>query len=516
MTVKIVADVRENEQSRVALIEDGKLSEIFIEFNYDDDGKLSPREKSSSSIRQGDIFKARVEKLVPAISAAFVKLSRKTHSTVTGANNAFMYVDEYRSQQELKPGHELIVQVMRNARKNKAPRVTPRISIPGRWLVLIPNSDEAGVSRRISDINERKRLKHIADSLKTELGENGVIIRTAAEGITEEYLRSDLKSLVTLWDDILRKASQSQAPCMLYRDIGTLGRVLRDEVAGKIDEIIIDDANEFMNAQNFIDTFSTSRPDIKLYDGATPIFELYGIEDEIRKAVDRKIWLKSGAYLIIDQTEALTVIDVNTGKFTSEPDMRHTVLATNIEASEEIARQLRLRSIGGIIVVDFVDMDNEHDRHVLLRHFQKYLSHDRMKPKVFSITRWGLVELTRKRERPDLKSILTRNCYVCGDDGFIEREESIALSVKRFLRKITTANNAQAFLIETDMYMAGYIMRYLGEWEEELGRKIILAGNEELSRGKYKLIYQGNTDEAEKISREIRHNSTNKVIIFTK
>lgn len=516
MSVKIVADLRENEQSRVALIEDGKLAEVFIEFNYDDDGKLSPREKSSSSIRQGDIFKARVETLVPAISAAFVKLSRKTHSTLSGANNAFMYVNECDNPQTLKPGHELIVQVVRNARKNKAPRVTPRITIPGRWLVFLPNSDEAGVSRRISDINERKRLKNIADGLKSELGNNGVIIRTAAEGITEEYLRSDLKSLVTLWDEILRKSSQSQAPCMLYRDIGTLGRVLRDEVCGEIDEIIINDADEFMNAQNFLETFSGSKPDMKLYDGATPIFELYGIDDEIRKAVNRKVWLKSGAYLIIDQTEALTVIDVNTGKFTSEPDMKHTVLATNIEASEEIARQLRLRSIGGIVVVDFVDMDNEHDRHELLTHFQRYLSHDRMKPKVFSITRLGLVELTRKRERPDLKSILTRNCYVCGDDGFIEREESIALSVKRFLRKITAANNARAFLVETDIYMAGYISRYLDEWEKEFSRKIILAGNEELARGKFRLIYQGNIDEAEKISRDLRHNNANKIIIFTK
>ena len=507
MTVKIIADLRENELSRVALIEDGKLTEIFIEFNYDEDGKLSPREKSSSSIRQGDIFKARVETLVPAISAAFVKLSRKTHSTVTGANNAFMYVNEYENPEALKPGHELIVQVVRNARKNKAPRVTPRISIPGRWLVLVPNSDEAGVSRRISDANERKRLKSIAETLKSELGNNGLIIRTAAEGITEEYLRADLQSLVTLWAEISRKASESQAPCMLYRDIGTLGRVLRDEISGSVDEIIINDADEFANAQSFIETFSTSKPDMKLYDGITPIFELYGIEDEIRKAVDRKVWLKSGAYLIIDQTEALTVIDVNTGKFTSEPDMRHTVLATNIEASEEIARQLRLRSIGGIVIVDFVDMDNEHDKHELLSHFQKYLSHDRMKPKVFSITRLGLVELTRKRQRPDLKSILTRNCYVCGDDGFIEREENIALSVKRFLRKITGANNSQAFLLETDIHMAVYIAKYLAEWEKEFGRKIIITGNKDFTRGKFKLTYQGNINEAEKILRELRRNS---------
>ena len=505
MSVKIIADVRENEQSRVALLEDGKLAEIFIEFNFDDDGNLSQREKSSSSIRQGDIFKARVETLVPAISAAFVKLSRKTHSTVTGANNAFMYVNEAADPSALKPGHEIIVQVVKPARKNKAPRVTPRISIPGRWLVLVPDSDESGVSRRISDINERKRLKVLADTLRDEMPGHGLIIRTAAEGVTEEYLRSDLQSLVALWNEISAKAESTPAPCMLYRDIGTLGRVLRDDVAGEIDEIIIDDADEFENARNFIANFSPECRNVTLYDGITPIFEYFGIDDEIRKAVDRKVWLKSGAYLVIDQTEALTVIDVNTGKFTSEPDMRHTVLSTNKEAAEEIARQLRLRSIGGIIVVDFVDMDNDTDRHELLAHFQKHLSNDRMKPKIFSLTRLGLVELTRKRERPDLRSVLMRSCPVCGD-GFFEREESIAMSLKRFLRKVTSANNAQAFVIGADNYSAQYISRYLDDWQKELRKKIFVVGNDSFMRGKFRLEFQGNISDAENVIRNLRRN----------
>ena len=480
MTVKIIADIREREQSRVAVVEDGKLAEIFIEFNYDEDGQ-------SSAIREGDIFKARIETLVPAINAAFVKLSRKNHSRLTGANNAYMFLNDT----ALKPGHEVIVQVMKPARKNKAPRVTTRISIPGRWLVLVPNSNDAGISQRISDPSERKRLKVLADTLKSELPNHGIIIRTAAENITEEHLRSDLQSLIGLWNDISAKALSSQAPCMLYRDMGTLGRVLRDEISGKIDEIIIDDADEFANARSFIDTFCPECANVALYDGVTPIFDCYGIEDEIRKAVSKKVWLKSGAYLIIEQTEALTVVDVNTGKFTSEPDMRHTVLAANVEAAEEIARQLRLRSIGGIIVVDFVDMDNESDRHELLAHFQKYLSHDRMKPKIFSMTKLGLVELTRKRERPDLKSILTQGCPLCGENGFIERDESIALSVKRFIRKITSANNAQKFVIETDNHSAAFLRKYVGEWEKEFARKIIITGNSELSRGRFRLAFQG-------------------------
>ena len=487
MNVKIIADLREHEQSRVALIEDGKLAEIFIEFG---DGE---REKPSSShVRQGDIFKARVEKLVPAINAAFLKLSAT--SKIHGANNAFMYADE--AHNPLKPGHELIVQVVRNARKNKAPRATTRVSIPGRWLVLVPNSDETGISRRIADPSERKRLKDLAATLQAEIQSHGVIIRTAAEGINEEYLRRDLDSLVGLWHGIEAKSNSSPQPCLLYRDLGALGRVMRDEVSGKIDEIIIDDPDEYEAVQSIIERFYLDKPAITLYDGITPVFEYFGIEDEIRKALERKVWLKSGAYLVIDQTEALTVIDVNTGKFTSAPDMKHTVLETNKEAAHEIARQLRLRAIGGIVVVDFVDMDNDNDKHELLRHFEASLSHDRMKAKIFSITRLGLVELTRKRERPDLRSILTRSCPMCGDDGFVEREESIAVNIKRFIRKVTASNGAEAFVIMTDKHSAAYVGRNIEAWQEEFGRKILVVGTGELSRGKFRLEFQGCIDDA--------------------
>ncbi|MBQ6970739.1 MAG: Rne/Rng family ribonuclease [Synergistaceae bacterium] len=496
MNVKIIADLREQEQSRVAVLEDGKLAEVFIEYNSDEEGRV----KSSSHIRQGDIFKARVETLVPAINAAFLKLSAKVPGSPKGSGNAFMYVKEAQSPENIRPGREIIVQVVRSARKNKAPRVTPRISLPGRWLVLIPDSTEAGVSQRINDPSERKRLKTLADTLQAEIKSHGIIIRTAAEGINEEYLRRDLEALLDLRHEIEAKSDASQAPCLLYRDMGTLGRVLRDNVAGKIDEIIIDDPEEYETAKDFAGLFCPERPEVTLYDGITPVFEYFGVEDEIRKALDRKVWLKSGAYLVIDQTEALTVIDVNTGKFTSAPDMKHTVLETNKEAAQEIARQLRLRAIGGIVVVDFVDMDNDNDKHELLRHFGKSLSHDRLKAKIFSLTRLGLVELTRKRERPDLRSILTKSCPLCGDDGFVEREESIAVSIKRFIRKVTASNGAEAFVIMTDRHSAMYISGCLEAWQEEFGRKIFVVGTEGLSRGKYRLEFQGSIDDALRIS----------------
>ena len=500
--VKIIADLREPEQSRIAVLEDGKLAEIFIEYD-EEHAKLS---------RQGDIFKARVDKIMPSINAAFVAISSK--SAKNELRNAFLYLGESVHTSSLKAGQNIIVQIIKNARKNKAPRVSARISLPGRWLVLVPDSDETGVSRRIEDNAERKRLKKIAETLQSELADFGIIIRTAAEGISEELLRSDLNSLLELWNEIKHKADVTPAPCMLYRDTGALGRVLRDEITDRIDEIIIDEPEEFERTESFAQRFFPEKPNVTLYSGTTPVFEYFGIEQEIMKALERKVWLRSGAYLVIDQTEALTVIDVNTGKFTSAPDMRHTVLATNLEAADEISRQLRLRSIGGIVIVDFIDMLFEEDRHELISHFEKKLSHDRQKAHIFGITHLGLVELTRRRERPDLRSILTRNCPVCTDNGFVEREENIAMNIKRFIRKITGNNNSEAFMIQCAPYAASYISKCLAEWENEFGRKILIASMPEFSWSKYRLYYQGDIESTELQIKELKRNSKGQVIIY--
>ena len=490
--VKIIADLKDSEQSRVAVLEGGKLAEIFIEYDAD--------EGHSKLSRQGDIFKARVDTIIPAISAAFVTLTSK-HNHHHEPRNAFLYLEEGSG---IKQGNELLVQIIKTARKNKAPRVSTRLAIPGRWLVLVPDSDESGVSRRITDNSERKRLKAIAEELKGNLQGFGVIVRTAAEGISRDLLLADINSLLALWQDIRAKAEHSPAPCMLYRDTGTLGRVLRDDVSGHIDQIIIDDPEEYGQAKSFVERFYPEKPDIELYSGNTPIFEYFGIEQEIQKALNRKVWLRSGAYLVFDQTEALTVIDVNTGKFTSAPDMRHTVLATNLEAAEEIARQLRLRAIGGIVIIDFIDMDNPEDKHELISHLNKCFENDRQKARVYGITQLGLVEITRKRERPDLKSILTRNCPVCIDNGFVEREENIAMGIKRFIRKITSNNNAEAFIIQADLFMAGYVYHFLDDWEKEFCRKFFVAGMNDFERGKFRLEFQGSLADAEEKARTLR------------
>ena len=508
--VKVIADLREHEQPRVAILEDGRLAEIFVEYSLQDEDSEQQNAKLSRLSRQGDIFKARVDTLIPAINAAFLALTSKQTREHDG-RNAYMYLS---GGEKLKSGQNVIVQVTKNARQNKAPRVSSRVSIPGRCLVLVPDSDELGVSHRITDASERKRLKSIAEAFKAKTPGSGIVIRTAAEGIAEELLRSDLDSLLELWKDIKQKAKITPAPCLLYRDMGTLGRVLRDEISGRIDEIIVDEPDEFERAKSFVERFFPEKPNLQLYTGNTPVFEYFGIEAEIAKALDRKVWLRSGAYLVIDQTEALTVIDVNTGKFTSAPDMRHTVLATNLEAAEEIARQLRLRSIGGIVVVDFIDMEAEEDRRNLLARFGQYLSGDRLKARVFSITQLGLVELTRKRERPDLRNVLAKNCPLCEGRGYVEREENIALRVKRFLRKITSGNGAEAVILEVSAHMAKHIYGVLDAWESEFGQKIFVAGMPDFSAEKFRLEYQGNVKDAEAKAKTLRLSGKGSIIIY--
>jgi ribonuclease G len=487
---KIVADTAENEETRVAILENGRLSEIFIERMWDHQ-------------KAGEIYKARVESVLPGISAAFVSIG--------DGRNAFLYLNDAKDM-EVVPNQELVVQVTKSARKNKGARVTPRLSLPGRYLVLIPHGEEAGVSRRIAVEEERRRLRHFARKLRGE--DYGVIIRTAAEGVDEEALDQDVQSLLALWREIEHNASRQAAPCLLYKDMGLLGRVLRDEVHGDIDEILVNGEEEFESVRSFVSMlYGENRPDVTFYRGVIPLFEYYGIDREIEQALERKVWLRSGAYLVIEHTEALTVIDVNTGKFVGDMDMRHTVLATNLEAADEIARQLRLRAVGGIVVVDFIDMEFEEDRQTLLARLEEVFHSDRSRARVFSLTQLGLVELTRKRGRPDLKSVLTRSCPFCSDNGWVLREDTIAMSIKRFLRKIGHANKVEAVLLQANAAVAQYVRdTYLSFWEEELERKIVIAGMSDFAWSKYRIEAQGTREAVERRAQQMERRESTVVV----
>jgi ribonuclease G len=494
---KIIADTLENEETRVAILENGRLAEIFIERMWDHQ-------------KAGEIYKARVESVLPGINAAFVSIG--------DGRNAFLYLNDAKGR-DVTPNQELVVQVTKSARKNKGARVTPRLSLPGRYLVLIPHGDEAGVSRRIVVEEERKRLRHFAKELRGE--DFGIIIRTAAEGVDEEALAQDVQSLLALWREIEYNAAHQPAPCLLYKDMGLLGRVLRDEVHGDIDEILVDGKEDFEHVKDFVATLdegSGGRPDVSLYRGVAPIFEYYGVEREIEQALDKKVWLRSGAYLVIEHTEALTVIDVNTGKYVGSPvggamNMRRTVLDTNLEAADEIARQLRLRAIGGIVVIDFIDMEFEEDRQRLLDRLEEVFQSDRSRARVFSMTLLGLVELTRKRGRPDLKSVLTRCCPFCSDTGWVLREDTVAMSIKRFLRKVGHANKTEAVLLQTNALVAQYVSdTYLVFWEEELGRKILIAGTTDFAWSKFRIETQGTCDAVEQRAKQMERQEITTVV----
>jgi ribonuclease G len=487
---KIIADTLENEETRVAILENGRLSEIFIERMWDHQ-------------KAGEIYKARVESVLPGINAAFVSIG--------DGRNAFLYLNDAKGI-DVTPNQELVVQVTKTARKNKGARVTPRLSLPGRYLVLIPHGEEAGVSRRIASEEERKRLRHFAKDLRGD--DFGIIIRTAAEGIDEDVLAQDVEFLLSLWREIEHNAARQSAPCLLYKDIGLLGRVLRDEIHGNIDEVLVDGEDEFEHVSDFVSMlYEDGRPDVTLYHGMVPIFEYYGIEREIEQALERKVWLRSGAYLVIEHTEALTVIDVNTGKYVGSMDMRHTVLDTNLEAADEIARQLRLRAIGGIVVIDFIDMEFEEDRQMLLTRLEEVFQSDRSRARVFSMTQLGLVELTRKRGRPDLKSVLTRGCPFCNDNGWVLREDTVAMSMKRFLRKVGHANKSEAVLLQANSAVAQYVNdTYLAFWEEELGRKILIAGIPDFVWSRYRIEAQGTREAIEHRAKQMEQRESTTVV----
>lgn len=472
---QIIANVLDSEEMRLAILEDGRVAEIFCERMWE-------------TQKTGEIFKARVDSVLPGMNASFVSLG--------DGRNAFLYLEDARGI-EIKANAEVLVQVVKAARKGKGARVSTRVSLPGRFLVLVPGGSETGVSKRILDDDERKRLRQLARGLRSP--GFGLIVRTVAEGVSAEALQADLAMLLELWQEVSSLAEKQSAPALLYRDIGLVGRILRDELDGDVSEIVVDCPEEHEKVAAYVrDFFSENPPQVELYAGSVPIFEFYGIEKELASALERKVWLPSGGYLVVDQTEALTVIDVNTGKYVGATNLRQTVLKTNLEAAESIYRVLRLRSIGGIVVIDFIDMEHEGDKDILLQRMEELFRHDRCKARVYGVTQLGLVEITRKRARGDLKGSFTRSCPFCSGNGWVLKEDTVALSIKRFLRKVCRSGKSEALVLELYPAIARHIVEnYMEAWEEEFERKIFLREMPGFSWEKFRLDFQGSIAQAE-------------------
>jgi ribonuclease G len=453
----IIADINEFE-ARVALLEDKQLVEIQVE-------------RRGKERLVGNIYKGRVENILPGMQAAFVDI---------GLNrNAFLYagdilvdkadlgfegeigdskVEVPNIKDILKVGQEIIVQVLKQPGGSKGARVTTHITLPARSLVLMPTVNHIGVSRKISEETERERLKDILEEIKPK--NMGLIVRTVAEGKTREDFENEIEFLTRLYERIVSRQKYISAPRVIHAEESLVFRTVRDMFISSVDEFIINDSDAYQRVKAVAKIVAPVMYDkIKLYKGEDNIFDHYDLNSKIDKALSNKVWLKSGGYLIIDEAEALTVIDVNTGKYVGTNDFQETILKTNIEAAQEISKQLRLRDVSGIIIVDFIDMDILANKDKIVEELKNALKSDRTKTNVLGITELGLVEMTRKKVRRKLSSLVKMNCPYCSGSGYVFSLESMSLNVKRRVEAYILGKQTHDYLIEVHPKVLDYIMK---------------------------------------------------------
>ncbi len=476
MLKEIVISVSD-EETRVAVLEDRNPVELYIE-------------RSVTQRLVGNIYKGRVENVLPGMQAAFVDIGMD--------KNAFLYVEDALPARSpdghghhgsvlgtnicdvLKHGQEVIVQIVKEPIGTKGPRVTTHITLPGRFLVIMPTVDYIGISRRIESEKERERLKDLAARVKPR--NMGVIVRTVAEGVDEEDLRQDINILTKLWRKIQHRASHGPVPNLLHRDLELIQRIMRDVFTEDVDRLIIDSRSEY---EKILDLVDITGPRLKFkisLDERDNIFGDYGIEQELEKALKRKVWLKCGGYIVIDQAEALTAIDVNTGKFVGSTNLEDTVLRTNLDAAVEIARQLRLRNIGGIIIVDFIDMQKEDHRQQVLQVLEEEFRKDKTKTNILGITQLGLVEVTRKKVRPSLSEVMQRPCPYCEGRGKVLSEETVGIHFKNYICQLARQTTADTILVEANPLVAARLIgsggANLRELEQRTGKTLYIRGSQ--------------------------------------
>jgi ribonuclease G len=391
----------------------------------------------------------------------------------------------------LHKGQEILVQVTKEAIGTKGPRLSTQISLPGRYVVYMPNMEYLGVSRRIESRQERGRLKTIISKKKP--ANCAIIARTACEGIEEKQIESDITYLHRLWQDIKKRSEKAAAPSAIHEEVGLLVGMVRDIIADDVDRILIDSEKEHRKLMRYLRAFSpqfTSR--VKLYKDKTAMFDKYNVETEIEKSLDRKVWLKKGGYLIFDHTEALVAVDVNTGRFVGKKDQEETILETNLLAAREVPRQLRLRDIGGIIVIDFIDMEVEANKRKVLAEIRHHLRKDRSRAKAFAVSDLGLVEVSRKRVRPSLLHFFSEECPYCNGIGKVLSFESLAIKIERWIRRVGAKTREKKIQIRANSSLAIYLEEERSEMMDFLSRrykmKIEIQDDPRLHREDFKVI----------------------------
>jgi len=482
---KIILVTDDGEELRVALVEDGRLAEIYIE---------RPDRKSYL----GDIYQGKVENVMNGIDAAFVDFGLE--------KNGFLYVDEVTTPEgekrarrigdALKNGQQVLVQVTKDPMGHKGARLSTKISLAGRYLVYVPGGSGVGVSRRLRQ-SERERLRDISKELKPK--DAGLIVRTIAEGHGLEDLKRDLRYLSRLWSRLKKKAETVKAPGLVHKEVDVSLEVTRDLFNDTCESLIVDDAKRHKAILSFLDKEAPELlPKVRLHTGTEPLFEAYGIDEQIAKALERRVPLPSGGNLVIDHAEALTVIDVNTGRFTRGKGLEDTITKTNLEAAREVVRQLRLRDIGGILIIDFIDMAHAKNREMVLETLEAELETDRTKTYVVELSPLGLVEMTRQNTTDGARGILTRACPTCAGKARVLSEETMALNVERKVRALARKSQAKAWLIEVNGGVAERLSgARLKRLEKQIGRRVFLEGASALPVESYRVIAEGGVTHVE-------------------
>lgn len=444
MTAKIIIGANQDE-TRMGLVENGRLMEYLVE-------------RTAEQHLVGSIFKGRVCNVVRGIQAAFVDIGLE--------QNAFLYLGEKMAVTE---GQSVVVQISKDARGTKGPTATRELTLPGRYVVLLPHADYIGISRKITDKEERERLQTVLRAVKPE--GMGLVVRTAAVGVARELLERDVQELAADWRVLAARERVAKAPCLLRRELDLPIRIVRDYLRPNLTEIVIDNLPIYKRIEEIFSEMPQAQ-DIKLtlYQGVEDIFAYHQQSEAIAGISDRQVPLPSGGYLVLDYTEAMTVIDVNSGKFSGRENLEETIMQINREAAVEIARQLRLRDIGGIIVVDFIDMHTDSHKKEILNTLHQALAGDKLHPKVQDITVLNLVEITRKKSRQNLSSVLYAPCPVCDGSGRVQSRETLALEVKRRLRSLLKRRgSSKSLLIAANPWLAEWLVgKDLRAWEREL------------------------------------------------
>jgi ribonuclease G len=466
------------EETRVAVLENNQLIELLIE-------------RSESEKIVGNIYKGKIENVLPGISSAFVNIGLE--------KNAYLYVSDVIPTEGHSPSSQIekmiarneiiMLQVAKEAIGTKGVKVTMDISLPGRFLVYMPQAEHLGVSKNIEERGERDRLRTIIESCAPEKG--GVIIRTEAEGADEQALRREMAYLTRLWESIQKRFDTSPTPSLVHRDLGLVFQTVRDVFTENTSIFLVDSRTEYGDLMDFLDNISPElKARVKLYEGKTPLFQAFHIEQQIEKIRSARVDLPSGGYIIIQEAEGLCAIDVNTGKFTGKKSQEETVTATNVEAAKEVARQLRLRNIGGIIVIDFIDMRHARNRQKVMECLANYTHDDRAKIKILPITRLGLIEMTRERKRESLFALLGEECPQCHASGRVLSRESMYIKLKREILAMTHGRPGNQIKIALNPVVAEHFEERRQRLENMVKHKLIITPDPNLPWEEYRILIE--------------------------